>query len=299
MHASNQILHQTLSHTLRHVLSRPPSRTRTAAVAAAVAIVCAVAVTVLSTPAPAHAEQRHLVALGDSYASGLGTRAYDPDSGSCKRSSYAYPAIDAGRIGATLSFKACAGATTADVRDDQLGPLSAGTTDVTITVGGNDVGFRHVITECAMPRWASDCNGAIDDARTTIRHPLPRRLNHLYRAVHALAPSANVVVVGYPRVFNGEDCNARTFFSPAEEARLNATADLLDRTTRARAVAHGFAFVDPRRAFTGHAVCDDPEWINGLSRPVSESYHPNRKGQRHYANLVSRRLDEAAGATRR
>lgn len=28
----------------------------------------------------------------------------------------------------------------------------------------------------------------------------------------------------------------------------------------------------------GHAVCDDVEWINGLSYPISESYHPNRAG---------------------
>jgi len=93
--------------------------------------------------------------------------------------------------------------------------------------------------------------------------------------------------VGYPRIFNGEDCNAATFFSPAEETRLNQTADLLDTTIRERASAYGFSFVDPRTAFSGHAVCDSPEWINGLSNPVAESYHPNRTGQSSgYAALV-------------
>jgi hypothetical protein len=37
--------------------------------------------------------------------------------------------------------------------------------------------------------------------------------------------------------------------------------------------------VDPRNAFNGHAICDDTEWLNGLSNPVMESYHPNRNGQ--------------------
>ncbi len=54
----------------------------------------------------------------------------------------------------------------------------------------------------------------------------------------------------------------------------------------AAASAAGFAFVNPTSAFIGHAVCGSPEWINGLSNPVSESYHPNTSGQAAYANLV-------------
>ena len=42
------------------------------------------------------------------------------------------------------------------------------------------------------------------------------------------------MVVGYPRIFNGTDCNALTWFSPTEESRLNSTADLLDSTLAAR-----------------------------------------------------------------
>ena len=28
--------------------------------------------------------------------------------------------------------------------------------------------------------------------------------------------------------------------------------------------------------YVGHAICDSTEWINGLSNPVGESYHPNK-----------------------
>lgn len=238
----------------------------------------------------AYAASRRLAALGDSYASGVGTRSYFAASGGCKRSPYAYPVLDAQRLGASLSFVACAGATTTTVLRDQLAVLSVTTTDVTLTVGGNDAGFRSVITTCAQPRWASDCGGAIDSAQAYITGSLPRQLNVLYRAVRSRAPGARVVVVGYPRLFNGEDCNAGTWFSPGEESRLNATADLLDTVIGRRAGAHGFSFVDPRGAFTGHAVCASVEWLNGLSNPVSESYHPNRLGQATYASLVNRRL---------
>ncbi len=226
------------------------------------------------------------VALGDSYASGVGTRTYYADSGSCYRSPYAYAVVDAARIGATLSFKACSGAKTADVKASQLTSLTSSTTYVTVQVGGNDAGFSDVLTECAQPGWASDCNGAIDAAQGKIRNTLPAALDSLYASIRSRAPNAKVVVVGYPRIFNGEDCNAGTWFSPSEESRLNATADLLNSTTSGRAAAKGFSFANPTSAFIGHAVCDTTEWINGLSNPVRESYHPNRNGQTGYANLV-------------
>jgi lysophospholipase L1-like esterase len=253
-----------------------------------------VAVTVLTfllalcwPPATADAATKQLVALGDSYSSGVGTRSYYADSGSCRRSPYAYPVLDAARVGAALSFQSCSGATTSSVLNNQLGSLTASTSYVTISVGGNDASFSDVLTECAQPWWSSDCDGAIDQAQATISNTLPGRLDTLYNAIRSRATSAKVVVVGYPRIFNGEDCNAATFFSPAEETRLNQTADLLDTRIRGSAWAHGYSFVDPRTSFTGHAVCDDPEWINGLSNPIAESYHPNRTGQSSgYANLV-------------
>lgn len=257
----------------------------------ALAAICALGGTVglagtASAVQQARASTPTIVALGDSFSSGVGTRSYYGDSGSCQRSPYAYPVIDATRIGASLSFQACSGATTTSVLNTQLDTLRRTTTYVTITVGGNDAGFSRVITECAQPWWAADCHGAIDDARAYIDETLPGRLDAVYGAIESRAPDATVVVVGYPRLFMGEDCNAGTWFSPSEQTRLNSTADLLDATTARRASAYGFAFADPRGVFTGHAVCDDVEWVNGLSNPASESYHPNRGGQRGYANLV-------------
>src|SRR3954454_13622958 len=227
---------------------------------------------------PAHAASPSYVALGDSYSSGVGTRTYISDGSSCRRSVYAYPSLIAAARAYSLNFRACSGAKVADVRNTQLSALSASTSYVTISVGGNDAGFADVLTECALPGWASNCNGAVDGAQRYIANTLPGSLASLYSSIRSLAPSAKVVVVGYPRLFNGEDCNALTWFSPSDESQLNATADLMNRTLAAAAAAKGFAFANPTGAFVGHAVCGDPEWLNGLSNPISESYHPNRTG---------------------
>ncbi|MGH3489363.1 MAG: SGNH/GDSL hydrolase family protein [Actinopolymorphaceae bacterium] len=233
---------------------------------------------------PAHAAPAY-TALGDSYSSGVGTRSYYDDGTNCQRSPYAFPVLDASRLGADLTFAACSGARVADVQGGQLGSLNASTSLITVSVGGNDAGFASVILACAQP-WPTSCWGQIDNAKATIQNTLPGRLDGLYSAIRNAGPNARVIVVGYPRLFNGEECNLAARISPGEQAELNATADLLATTIRARAAAHGFAFADARSAYTGHSVCDDVEWINGLSNPIGESYHPNRAGQQGYANLV-------------
>nr|WP_246298553.1 SGNH/GDSL hydrolase family protein [Nocardioides panaciterrulae] len=245
-------------------------------------------------PPPAGAAAPSYVALGDSYSSGVGTRSYLDDGTSCRRSAYAFPSLIAAARGFALTFRACSGATIPDVTSGQLGALDAATAYVTISVGGNDAGFAAVLTECAQPWWMSDCDDAVETARAYIRTELPAALATLYAAIRARASSARVVAVGYPRIFDGEDCNAATWFSPTEEKRLNATADLLDSTIAAAAAAQGFAFADPTDRFTGHAVCDDTEWLNGLSYPITESYHPDRAGHRYgYTPLVGRLLTGA------
>ena len=66
--------------------------------------------------------------------------------------------------------------------------------------------------------------------------------------------------------------------------------------TSSAASAKGFSFANPTSRFVGHAVCDNVEWINGLSNPISESYHPNRTGHSSgYTPRVSPLLTGATG----
>ena len=255
------------------------------------AVLASVTVLLAVAPSPARAAGGSYVALGDSFSSGTGTRSYLRDGTSCQRSVYAYPSLVASSRALSLNLRACSGATTADVANLQLGALTSATAYVSITVGGNDAGFTDVLTACALPAWAGNCNGAIDRAQHIINNRLPGRLRTVYASIRSRAPQARVVVAGYPRIFNGEDCNALTWFSPTEQARLNASADQLNSRISAAASAAGFAFTNPTTAFAGHAVCDDQEWLNGLSNPAGESYHPNRLGHSSgYSPLVGRTL---------
>jgi len=248
----------------------------------------AIAAALLSLAGAAVAAADDYVALGDSYSSGTGTRTYI--HAGCQRSAHAYPSlVDAAVPETNLTFAACSGAQTSDVLSGQVSSLSSGTDWVTITIGGNDAGFSDVITECALPGWFSDCHGALDDAQEFIAATLPERLDDVYDAIDEKAPNATTIVLSYPRLFMGVDCNAGTFFSGSELTRLNETADLLRDVTEERVAAAGagFEFVDAIPSFIGHAVCSSEEWLNGLSNPVGESFHPNVDGHSDgYAPLV-------------
>lgn len=242
------------------------------------AVITAALTALILLPATAQAQTVEYAALGDSYASGVGTRDYIDDGSGCSRSEYAYPSLLADDLGANLDFAACSGATTVDLIAEQLGGLSSATDLVTVTIGGNDTGWASIVQQCAYP-YPWTCDEEIEAAERYIRDELPGRLGAAYTAIADAAPNAEVVVLGYPRLFNGESCNVITRISAEEQALLNAAADLLAETIGTVAGEHGFRHIDVRDAFDGHAICDDAEWLNGLSWPIAESYHPNRDGQ--------------------
>src|SRR3954468_16722520 len=147
-----------------------------------------------------------LAALGDSYSSGVGTPDPDPSIPACYRTPHAWPNL----VGAALHWQvvnlACSGAQTTDVtapfggqaaQTDLLAALSPKPDVVTITIGGNDVGFGRVLAEC----FVSDCLRAVGQSEVAMVTVLPDRLATTYRAVEAAAPDARLVVVGYPQLF--------------------------------------------------------------------------------------------------
>ena len=86
---------------------------------------------------------------------------------------------------------------------------------MTLSVGGNDAGFTGVLTECAKPGVAQQLRRAPSRRRNSyITHTLPGTLATLYASIRNKAPNAKVVIVGYPRLFNGEDCNAAHLVQP-------------------------------------------------------------------------------------
>ena len=248
-------------------------------VSAAVMVSLAALAVSASTAAHAATTVRY-VALGDSYSSGVGAGDYISSSGSCDRSNNAYPE-QWSDVNSPASFVsvACSGATTADVISSQVAALSASTTRVSITIGGNDAGFSSVMETCVL-ELTSSCLNAVSAARAFITSQLPARLDTTLQTIRTDAPNAKIVVVGYPDLYDLSKSSTCIGLSTSDRTALDAGADALDSALATAAAANGDTFADVRGQFAQHEICDSGSWLNSVDIfALSSSYHPNASGQ--------------------
>jgi lysophospholipase L1-like esterase len=228
------------------------------------------------TGIPAHAASTvNYVALGDSYSSGVGT---GNESGPCGQSPSAYPALwAAANAPASFTFAACSGATTSDVISSQLSALSSSTTLVSITIGGNDVGFTSVMATCVLESTSS-CESAVSAAEQYANNTLPGNLDTMLADIRADAPNAKVIVLDYPDFY---DLSVAICIglSRADHVALDNGADDLDGVIQTAAAQNGDTFADVRPQFSGHELCDGAGWLNSVTIPIGDSYHPTATGQ--------------------
>ncbi|MEU4560328.1 SGNH/GDSL hydrolase family protein [Actinoplanes sp. NPDC023936] len=257
----------------------------------ALAVAGASVTAVVATMPAAHAATaRDYEAIGDSYASGLGSGNFVDNA--CLRTDASYSRFWLSRKGrasfGSVANRACSGATTAAVRTKQLGNLDANTGWVTISAGGNDVGFTSAISTCVISSEAA-CSTAVQAAITKANTQLPGSFNQLFTAVRAKAPNARVYVLGYPRLLAAAtstvNCGTLT---PAKRAVINHAADVLADVTRNSTTGRtGFTFVDSRARFAGHEACTATPWMQGLRMDApAKSFHPNVSGHKQYADLL-------------
>jgi lysophospholipase L1-like esterase len=235
-----------------------------------------------ATAAPTAPVEQY-VALGDSYAAGQGAGPYLND---CHQSNNGYPALLGAVQGVSLVRNAtCSGATTGDVNTTQISSLNGETTLVTLTVGGNDLNAVRVAATCITVPFA--CKAAVNAAR--LRLPaLAVKLKATYARIAAAAPSARILVTGYPALFE----------TPVSDpfdmvASLNAATTAMNATIQGAVSLAGqnFLFVDVTSAFAGHGIGSADPWINSAG---ADALHPNAAGYIAYKNALQAVLSPLA-----
>ena len=142
--------------------------------------------------------------------------------------SYAYPQQWANANGpASFAFVACAGATTSDVLSSQVSALSSSTTLVSISIGGNDIGFASVMETCVLESTSS-CESAVAGAEAKVASPLPSELDSVLQTIRRDAPAAKIVVLDYPELYDLSRSSSCIGLSTADRTALNQGADDLD-----------------------------------------------------------------------
>ena len=232
------------------------------------------------------------VALGDSFSSGEGNPPFL--GGDCHRSTQAWPRL-LSRRSERLRLNAnwaCSGATIAALTSSykgqrpQLQRLGAGTEMVTVTIGGNDVGFSNVLLKCFVRNCVK--SGRLAEAQRDIER-LGGELEAAYRSIsdEILGP---VISVGYPRLFplGNERC---VWLRENEKDGLNELGRQLNRTMAAAAAAAGTRFVSVLDVLAGHELCTRDPYVYKLGPLGGQKRgHPLAPGQRLIAIAVEKAL---------
>lgn len=259
-----------------------------------------------AAPLPAGAKY---VAMGSSFAAGPGvTSSADTPPNRCSRSADNYAHQLAAKRGLALTDVSCGGATTAHLLGPwgelppQLDAVDAATRLVTVTIGGNDLGYIGglMAASCAglaaeagqpatkCPRIAPPTDQAFQDVET--------RLRAVAAEVRRRAPKARLVFVQYPVVLPAQGTCAATPISDAEaDAGRQVAARLAEVTARA-AKASGADLLAADKLSAGHDACAKDAWMNGFPRPgapvAGVFYHPNLAGMTAVAAALDKLLSE-------
>ncbi|BBY44526.1 SGNH/GDSL hydrolase family protein [Mycolicibacterium celeriflavum] len=244
------------------------------------------------------------VALGSSMAAGPGIapRA-DGAPRRAGRSARNYPHLVAEKLGLDLVDVTYSGATTANVlREAQNGAppqvsVLDGTEDlVTVTIGGNDVGYVPMLFAAGLPRamrklplLGAMLRAQLDPrAREAALAEVAASLEEVGRTLRTRCPRATVLFVDYLTLLPP----AGTAAPPLSEADVAAgrhVAETLQRLTAEAATATGCGLVrvaEPSQAH--HAWSADP-WTTKFGLPLPgrpAPLHPNAAGMRAVAEFV-------------
>lgn len=248
------------------------------------------------------------VALGSSMAAGPGIAPRAPDSPRlAMRSARNYPHLLAADLGLDLVDVTYSGATTAHVLTDQQNgaapQVSAldGTEElVTITIGGNDIGYVPALMAATLPRVTHllplvghSLRDLLDpDVRERAVAAVEASLLAVGRTVRAAAPDARVLFVEYLTLLPTAGQRAwplRTAY--ADLGRY--LADRLVELTQSAAAATGCEVVPVAEASSNHHAWAKDPWSVGAGLPLPGRpmpYHPNAAGMRAVATLVREHL---------
>lgn len=253
------------------------------------------------------------VAMGSSFAAGPGLRPRARNSPRASgRSEVDYAHRLADRIRLDLVDVTYSGATvrgmlgTTGMRGhEQLSAVTPDTSLVTVTAGGNDVGYLPGLTLSslpaplrALPRIRERTTAALDLTTLESRFvALEADMTSLVQQLRRRAPHARIVLVDYLTVLPsaGEVSDREMLpLPPAVASWGRAVAERLTATTRAVSLTSGATFVAASDRSRSHHAWSDEPWTRRfhLGLRGGAPYHPTLAGMQAVADLLSETLRE-------
>lgn len=253
------------------------------------------------------------VALGSSMAAGPGIRPRATGAPLLAgRSARNYAHGVAERLGITsvveLVDVTYSGATTANLLQDrqhgappQIEALDGSEDLMTVTIGGNDVGYVPLLFAATLPsfvRMLPPISGPVRDLfdrakRDCALDQLADSLQAVGEALRSRAPKARIMFVDYLTLLPPAGVPAPPL--PVEMAVLGRhVAERLAGLTAVAAAATGCEVVSAAEASRDHHAWSADPWTIGAGWPIPrrpQPFHPNAAGMRAVADLIVTKVD--------
>jgi hypothetical protein len=252
------------------------------------------------------ARAANYVALGDSYAAGPIIPNQISPLG-CLKSDHNYAHLAAPSIGLPLRDPTCSGATTNDMTNPQstelgtnppqFNSLDAETTRVSLTIGGNDIGFSEIALSCVTVNpFSTPCkdkydSGGKDQIAERIAATAPK-VAAVLQGIHSRSPAAKVFVVNYAAIFpeTGFGCWPQMPMGFGDVPYLRSKEKELNAMLATQAAANGATLVNWYQASIGHDACkgSSTRWVEPVvpTNPAAP-VHPNLAGMTGAAGILA------------
>lgn len=241
------------------------------------------------------------VALGDSFAA-LGPTD-EPTSGptGCLRSTANYAALLAARANIVdLVDVTCGGARTTDMTAPQIpetppqfAALTADTDLVTLSIGGNDIGFGAMvgcIVQTPRVPTGGPCRDRLDATVSSGLDSLGPRLDEVYSAIRERSPDARVITTAYlPLVPDEGSCEFVSRMSPGDVVWTRQVTERINVIVAEAAGRAGAQTVLPDDADERHACAPAAERYTDFTGAETGSHpmHPTAAGHLAMAEAVA------------
>ena len=212
---------------------------------------------------------QYYIAFGDSFSAG-NRAGSNWDSSNCYRSDGSYPVQlyhdpDVFSYSAKFNFNACSGATTNDIRYNQVDPRGTSGYDlITLTAGGNDVNFAGIVWNCVYnyglfgrrncEKLLSAVEGIVADGTT-----YDTNMRDIFDALTTSYGAKHVVMLPYVQFYPGTTTGRCS--TPADlRTLMNTGVDTVNNAiARVAAMYPKVTLVNDQalgEAFNNHRFCD-------------------------------------------
>lgn len=180
---------------------------------------------------------------------------------------------------------------------------------ITLTGGGNDVGFANILKYCATPTPEGlvvddTCGYAIKGSHLegVLYSSIETQYTYtkmLLDRIKTLSPGSDVIIVGYPSFIaegsmlpcglNGVKLNNK------ERDMINSAVRHLNKVLKRAAFDARVKFADIEDSLVGGRICESGRYMTGLlelginrviDEDIAEAFHPNAAGHRQMAEFI-------------